>query len=215
MSYREYQRSLAPPWLLKPPGKGYLEGMGASKDALVALFVGALTERALLYGGDEALNYLGLERGIRRAPGEGTDAYRERLIKAWDKWRWGGTIRGLKTALETAGYVVSITEHFYRDNNLDYGEFSIVLQPKSGVFTTDKWGDGGTWNDGTAWAYVLGALEPGRIMRIIDETKAAHSKPRSVIYELGNPVDYWGTPDGSLWGDGTRWYGFDSVIVYP
>jgi hypothetical protein len=158
------------------------------------------------------LDLLGAARSIRRHPGEPTGAFRARIVGAYELWSKAGTLGGVKRALEVAGYKVSILEH-YTENPDIWAEFSITLEPAQTEFTTDTWNDGqGAWDDGSAWGWTLGQLEPQRILHVVNEMKAAHSKPRNIYYELGDPVDYWDDANG-VWDDGSRWYGFDTVVI--
>jgi hypothetical protein len=161
---------------------------------------------------DSSLALIGAARSIRRHPGEPIGAFRARIVGAYELWSKAGTLGGVKRALEVAGYKVSILEHYTEDPSI-WAEFSITLEPTRTEFTTDTWNDGqGVWDDGSTWGGTLGQLEPQRILHIVGEMKAAHSKPRNIYYELGDPIDYWDDTNG-VWDDGSRWYGFDTVVI--
>lgn len=157
-----------------------------------------------------SLALTGAARNIRRYPGEPLGAYRARVLGAYELWSRAGTLGGVRRALEVAGYKVAITEHYLEDPSI-WAEFSITLQPAQTEFTTDTWNDGqGAWNDGSVWGWTLGQLEPERVLQIVRETKAAHSKPRNIYYEFV-PVDYWDDTNG-VWDDGSRWYRFVVIL---
>jgi len=160
----------------------------------------------------DLLALIGEARGIKRSRGEPLEAYRARVVGAADYWRLGGTVGGVKTALETAGYGVKITEHFTTDR-IRWAEFSIELYPRDSGLTADTWDDNeGYWDDGTRWDWGISAAEGERIRDIIREMKAAHSKVRAVFYQHGGPLDYWDDDQG-FWDDETLWHGFDPIQI--
>lgn len=199
--YEDYQVQLMPPWLQGTKGRSFNESLGAVKDTLLEYLVTALSAAAIRYAGEEALYYIGKERGMGRAPGEALEAYRARLLAAWDFWRWAGTVKGMTMALEAAGYEVRIVEH-YKTNMAIWAQFSVYLRSIKPEFTASKWGEGVLWGSGDLWSGSLGGLEPARIMTIIQETKAAHAKPRNVYY-FTSEYNYWG--NGILWGTNATW----------
>lgn len=156
----------------------------------------------------ELLALIGQARGIERGAGESFEAYRERVVNAADFWRLGGRVEGVKRALETAGYGVKITEHYHTDR-VRWAEFSVELYPGPNRRGGDTWNDGqGAWNDGSKWNWSISQAERERILRLIREMKAGHSRVRSVVYQLGGPKDYWNDGQGA-WNDGSKWHGFD------
>lgn len=160
----------------------------------------------------ELLARIGEGRGIKRGAGEPFGAYRARVVNAADFWKLGGTVAGVKAALETAGYGVKITEHYYTDRRR-WAEFSVELYPRRGEFTADTWDDGnGSWDDGSRWDWGISNAEAARIGEIIREMKAAHSKVRSAFYQSGGPQDFWNDDIGG-WDDQTSWHGFDPIQI--
>ena len=161
---------------------------------------------------EDLLALIGQARGIKRSKSEPLKAYRARVVDAAAFWRLGGTLAGVKAALETAGYSVKVTEHYLTDKQR-WAEFSIDLYPNRSDLTADLWDDPeGYWNDGTPWDWGISTAEGERILDIIREMKAAHSKVRSVIYQHGGPPDYWDDDHGG-WDDESFWYGFDPIRV--
>lgn len=53
---------------------------------------------------DDALERIGQDRVIARVPGESLDAYRARLVGAWESWSWQGTGYGIAVAVGLLGY---------------------------------------------------------------------------------------------------------------
>ena len=161
---------------------------------------------------EDLLALIGQARGIKRGKGESFEAYRARVVNAAAFWRLGGTVPGVIAALETAGYKVSVTEHYFA-NKARWAEFSIDLFPGRAELTADLWDDPEDyWNDGTPWDWGISTAEGERIRDIIREMKAAHSKVRDVFYRHGGPPDYWNDDNGA-WDDQSLWYGFDPIRV--
>ena len=207
---------------LLPPGRKPKEGGRA--------FFTVLALSALLAEADEAalemlfnwspsrtsredlLALIGRARGIRRGAGESLEAYRARVIDAAAFWRLGGTVAGVKAALETAGYTTKVTEHYLTDKKRR-AEFSVELYPNRSDLTADLWDDPeGYWNDGTVWDWGISTAEGERVLDIIREMKAAHSVPRSVTYQHGGLPDFWDDGNG-VWDDESTWYGFDAIKI--
>lgn len=201
MSYEEYQTRLMPTWLQGAKAQSFNESLGASKDALIRKLVAALSIASIKYGDDEALSYIGRERGIERVAGESLEGFRQRLLTAWDFWRWAGTVKGLLLAFEAAGYQVEIYEHYKSDMSI-WAQFSVHLADAESTTVKPVWDSGVVWDDGTAWPSEPGLLEPGLIMQIILDVKAAHAKPAAVAYYT-EEIRYW--DDGSMWDDGSIW----------
>lgn len=160
----------------------------------------------------ELLALIGQARGIKQGAGESLETYRARVVGAAEFWRLGGAVAGVKKALEAAGYGVKITEHYHTDRRR-WAEFSAELYPGSAGIKGDVWGDGeGYWGDGSKWGWHLSGAEARRVLEIIGEMKAAHSKVRDVWYQHGGPKDQWGDGKG-YWGDVSKWHGFDPVKI--
>lgn len=63
----------------------------------------------------EALDLIGRSRKLPRYPGESDEAYRRRLSAAWEIYRRGGTIPGMKEALRLIGYPDAEIHELYKD----------------------------------------------------------------------------------------------------
>jgi hypothetical protein len=103
MTYREWQRRLAPPWLQEGAGGRFLEGLGEVKDGLAEHVRQAVLARMIQRAPEDALALIGEERFLPRFPGEFTEAYRARLLAAWEFWRQGGRSRGSRFGSERRG----------------------------------------------------------------------------------------------------------------
>jgi hypothetical protein len=201
MTYREWQRRLAPPWLQEGAGRRFLEGLGEAKDGLAEHVRQAVLARMIQRAPEDALALIGEERSLPRFPGEFTEAYRARLLAAWEFWRQVGTLPGLALWLRAAGYEAHIWE-LYRYNPSLWAEFAVYLWSYRPEWTTDRWDDGGTWDDETDWDYTLHGLEPIRTLELIREVKPAHARLRFISYIPG-PKDAWN--EAGVWDDGGTW----------
>lgn len=203
-SYKDFQRDLAPAWLQKKRGKAWLEGHGEEKDGLVSLLADAVKAHLAKVAPEDALVLLAVERGFERFKGERLDAFRARVLGAFEFWEFAGTRRGMETVLKQLGYRPYVAEH-WKEDRTKWSEFSIYLFPDQKALTSWAWGTG-AWGDGRLWGLDVGADEPPRVRGVIDKMKPAHSKLRAVTYVKTGQA--WG--DGHTWGQGT-WGG----IVVP
>nr|WP_170148224.1 phage tail protein [Meiothermus hypogaeus] len=207
--YESWLPELAPPWLQGPRGRALLAGWGKALDEYAALVSTGLLVRVVMRAPEDALTLIGTERGLTRYPGESLEAFRARVLAAWDFWRWGGTEYGMRRWIEAAGYDVFIYEH-YKNNPAIWAEFSVWVWPRIPAYTTDRWDDGGAWDDGTPWEYSLSLTELSRIPALIQEVKPAHAKLRTAFYIPGFK-DVW--DDSTLWDSGGAWNPEPTVIV--
>lgn len=107
----DHQLSLCPPWLLERYGEALQLVLGLAKDAIAEGAREAVVQRFVRHCAADALKHHGSERQIFRAPGESLEAYRTRLIQAWEAWSKAGTAAGILLQLEPAGVTnATITE---------------------------------------------------------------------------------------------------------
>jgi hypothetical protein len=211
MTYREWQRRLAPPWLQEGAGGRFLEGLGEAKDGLAEQVRQAILARMIQRASEDALALIGEDRFLPRFPGEPTEAYRARLLAAWEFWRRAGTLPGLVYWLRIMGYEPFVVEWSHYDPSI-WAEFSLYLWPYRPEFTTDRWDDGvGAWDDYTTWDYTIAGVELERIPALVREMKPAHARVRSIYY-IPCPKDAW--DDGGVWDDGGAW-NLEPVQIYP
>jgi hypothetical protein len=201
MSYREWQKRLASAWLQQGTGGFFLESLGEAKDGLAEAVRQAVLARMIQRAPEDALALIGEERFLPRFPGELAEAYRTRLLAAWEFWQKAGTLSGLLFLLQKAGYEAYVMELRHYDPSL-WAEFAVYLWPYRPEWTTDRWDDGGTWDDETHWDYTLNGLEPIRTLELIREVKPAHARLRFISYIPG-PKDAWNDP--GVWDDGGTW----------
>jgi hypothetical protein len=208
--YETWLPELAPPWLQGPRGRALLEGWGKLLDEYVSYAATSILARFVQLAPEDAVNLLGTERGFTRFAGESLAAWRVRVLGAWEFWQWAGTEYGMYLWLKAAGYETHIHEHF-RDDPSIWAEFSLYLWPYRPEFITDRWDDGGTWDDDTHWDYTIAGTELQRVPELVKEVKPAHAKVRSAYYVAG-PRDVW--DDGTVWDDGGAWNP-EPVQIYP
>lgn len=218
MSLREYQRDLTPGFLRDARARAYLEELGGQKDALLEKAAEAIRARLIALATDDALNVLGVERGLPRYSSDTTSTYRARVQGAWNYWAGAGTVKGLVDTIALAGYTATIIEAFRYDPIGKYADFSVILHKTGdpvGEFGTGlpKWGVAGRkWGSGGKWG-VNNNFNAENIVRLILRFKSTHSRLRSVIYKTGTSK-VWGEP--GRWGvAGRKWGGTGtSTLVY-
>lgn len=115
MSYSRWLPAQAPPPLAGPNGSVLLQRLGEMFDeqrdrllqGVLARFpVQGSVDANGVYGipPSDALDAMGEDRGLPRAPSEADAAYAVRLQAAWDQWDYAGSHYGLLRALQVAGY---------------------------------------------------------------------------------------------------------------
>lgn len=97
-----------PTWLLDPQGNQWLQAVGQTKDFLLQRVLAGVQARFPGLAPGDALDLIGEERLIPRAPGELDANYSQRLIAAWNTWTRAGTEYGLLLALQAGGYTCTI-----------------------------------------------------------------------------------------------------------
>lgn len=194
--YHQYQKwlvELAPPWLRAPRGRGLLEALGAVLDEHASM---AATGVAARYGDrapGDGLSLIGAERGVSRHPEESEEAYRARVLGAWEYWQWAGTERGVRIALRQLGYDSTITPVRVYDT-ARWAEFDVYLYAATRSY------------DGTE-------AEQRRIIATINRAKAAHTKVKSIQYVPAGRLTW--DPPNLTWGALGATWGEPPIYVYP
>jgi hypothetical protein len=120
--YRKYQPDGqdTPSWLQDFNGGAWLEGFGLIKDEFVERIKQAIAARFPGTGPVDALGAQGSERGIDRAfYGDTDDAFRSRILAAWDTWTLAGTALGLLRALDDVNYTFTAEQRNFLEFSLD------------------------------------------------------------------------------------------------
>lgn len=111
MDYRDYiPRVLAPGWMSRAQGAAWLRASGDLKDSLAERCKAAVRSRFALQAPPDGVALIGGERSIERSPADTASTFAQRVAHAWRLWSWGGTARGLLTALRDAGYPGAFVE---------------------------------------------------------------------------------------------------------
>ncbi len=181
VSYEEFILRKVPSWLNGTWGSAYLQTYGQQFDELLASFQEACRCGFILTCPEDALRFIGVERGMEQYPSESIEDYRLRLWNAWQAWRFAGTDKGITDQIK---YAFGLTNVSIRDNgdwdpappddNTDWwSRFWVVIdQPHPWTFHT--WGEG-TWGDGRRWGGTIETSQVELMRRIIRKWKASHA----------------------------------------
>lgn len=114
--YETWLPTQGPDWLMGTNGQALKGALGAELDYQEGRLLAGLRARFPVKGGidkdtgavisapDDALDQIGIDRKLRRGPGEAADAYAARLQDAWEAWTFAGAHYGVLRALQIAGY---------------------------------------------------------------------------------------------------------------
>lgn len=227
-TYREHATLLSPPWLRTPRAEGFILGQADERDALVGRAVEAVSARAIQLASEDALGLLAEERGLERFPGEALEVYRSRLLDAFDILQWAGTPASLVAAMAGLGFAAAVLE---RDRIPSL--YSVAPVADGSVLADGQYVAGG----GPAWSWfvlelavpdgaVFDATTLARVQRMVERTKAAHTRLMAVLLAIapGNErigLDDQGTAseicalphaDGSYPADGRAYAGITCPV---
>lgn len=175
--------------------QAHLMAQGAALDDLKARARAVMAARLILYAPEDALERIGIERGLRRFPREPTGIYRARVLRAWEYWRLAGTVPGMIQALAAAGYRAIILEHWRDPDPEHWAEFSVTVGPLEPLPTDATWNGGATFGSGAAWGFQLPAVPLDSLTDLVREVKPAHARLRQLVW----------SPRGRYWGGGVEW----------
>lgn len=194
--YDQYQRwllTLSPPWLRGARGSSLMSGLGSGLDEHASLLTTGLLARFAQRAPEDALATLGAERTLTRYPGESGDAFRDRVLGAWDFWVWAGTEHGMSVALSQLGYnsaVVPVRSY----DPARWGEFDVYLYAGSRSY------------DGSQ-------EEKNRILAVINQVKPAHTRLGTVQYVPAGPLTW--DPPGLSWDPPGQVWGQPPIVLFP
>lgn len=194
--YEQYQRwlvEISPPWLHGVRGSAFVSGLGAGLDENASLTATGVLARFAARAPEDALATLGGERTLTRYPAESGDAFRARVLGAWDFWVWAGTEYGLSTALSQLGYASAVVPVRSYDGSR-WSEFDVYLYASSRSY------------DGSP-------EERNRILAVINQIKPGHTKIGSVQYVPAGPLTW--DPPGLTWDPPGQVWGQPPVVLYP
>lgn len=189
----DWLRDRAPPWFQDAPVGPEIEAYGALADEHLEYVATALRARYAELAPEDGLNLLGAERNLVRYPAESLDAFRQRIIGAWEFWQWAGTEYGLGLALSQLGYNSAIVPVRNYDNTR-WSEFDVYLY--AGTRSYD------------------GSVEgKNRILAIINQVKPAHTRLATLRYVPSGPLNW--NPAGLTWNPPGQVWGAPPVVLYP
>lgn len=189
----DWLRDRAPPWFQDAPVGPEIEAYGALADEHLEYVATALRARYAELAPEDGLNLLGAERNFVRYPAESLDAFRQRIIGAWEFWQWAGTEYGLGLALSQLGYNSAIVPVRNYDNNR-WSEFDVYLYASTRSY------------DGSV-------EEKNRILAIINQVKPAHTRLATLRYVPSGPLNW--NPAGLTWNPPGQVWGAPPVVLYP
>lgn len=108
--YLDWIPSLAPTWLANKWGRRFHEVLGLTFDAFAQAADEGTKAHLLETCPDDALQWIGSERGLEQFPTETPDQYRARLLDAWTQWDLAGTPEAIVAILLAATYVAVVHE---------------------------------------------------------------------------------------------------------
>lgn len=163
----------------------------------------------------EALDIIGAGRSLQRYPGEYVDAFRNRVINAYEFWSKAGTVPGMLAALEHMGYGVRLSA---LDGNIVRGVFTEGVT--GGVVVTQA--SGSPVQESTYTVTIDGETFELPTLIVPDDYRYYELPPTRIIEHYHTDQDIWAefslhlTPsdpnlnadawdDGSRWDDGTLW----------
>lgn len=175
--------------------QAHLRALAAPLDDLAERAYRVMLARLVWFAPEDALHLLGEERGLQRFPGEPLPTYRRRVHGAWAYWAQAGTVPGLVTALEHAGYRAVVVEHFRDPDPVRWAEFSVVVGPLERLRPDAYWDGAAPWDGSRSWGFDLPAVPLASLVDLIRDLKPAHARLRQLIW----------SPRGRYWGGGVSW----------
>jgi len=194
--------------------QAHLAALAGVLDDLAAEAKAVMLARLIAYAPDDALELTGHERGLQRYPGEYPDAFRNRLLHAWEFWDRAGTLPGMLAALEHMGYGVRIG---MLTGDVAEGVFSAVT---GGVILTQA--GGGEVTSSSRTYTVDGQTYTLPTLIVPDDYRYYSYPPTRIVEHYQADPSIWAefslylTPteasfnadawdDGSRWDDGSLW----------
>lgn len=206
------------PWLAGATATAMFGVFGDAQDASKSDLADAIRMRDPAKCPPDALDPIGRDRRVLRAPIETADNYRARLATAPTDWYWGGTDTGFLTfVFAPYGFDDTTVQSFSNDeiawdDNTDWHSRGFFLADSTdGYFTTDGlWpeddGDedpGDNWiedDDGSTWDSNATAADIAYLRSSIRLTKGDYAYPVTIgVWLSGDgalPDGFWDSPGG-------------------
>jgi Phage tail protein (Tail_P2_I) len=198
-TYERWQsEDLAPPWLQRRFGAAWMRVHGRAKDLLVDATRQAIKARFVGLCPADALEYIGRDRLLERYPVDTDDSYRARLAAAWEAWLFGGTERGVRAALEAAGFG-SVTIYTTQSpgyppdaDAANWSRFWVELAPpfppyvawEAVLFGAAPTGSGQLFGAGWTWGSTATVADVSFVRSIIRKWKPAHAVCAQILVKL-------------------------------
>jgi len=204
-TYADRLRSLLPAPLAGFWGRAWAAAHGAELDGLLLQAKRAAKAGFVGIAPPDAMPSHGRDRGIPALTGEMMEAYRARLVAAWDTWSWATTRIGLREAIllgAFGGPTLYTQEEFPRPpaGGL-WARFTIVFTGRATWDLDGVWDEVGMDWDGRRVAPVesMDPLAVRRALEVLLTTwKSARDRVTSVIIARGSHL--WDL-DELVWDD--------------
>jgi hypothetical protein len=228
--YLDYEVGLAPPYLQGFWGRRWLGAFGYLKDTIIDGCKQAIKARFVKIAPEDAVPFIGAERGIERAPNEAFGSYKTRVENAWDIWLHAGSSEAHVNALSAFGvsrsavWVFNTHSGFAWDSNTYWSRLWIVITAGGHPWTQELWNDGGIWDDTGTWDTTATVGEVAAIRRAVRQFKSGQTYPVALFVALSGDVwgpGFWDEPGtwdttagkvamwllGHTWGEEAHWGG--------
>jgi hypothetical protein len=208
-TFRDYLAAWIPPWM-GPVGRELGVRLGLILDSVAQGAIEAVKVRLTRYAPEDALPYLGWERGIRRGPGESSSSYAPRLQTAHTQWSKADSDLGIIDALAAIG----ITARIFRNYDIDWdghpgkvepywARMWVVIDPPHPFTAPFKWGSGAKWGSGGQWGATGSKDLVAFIRNEVKKWSGSHVLIPKIIIVV--KPELWG--GGFKWGAGKKWGG--------
>jgi hypothetical protein len=198
----------SPPWLRRKIGLRLLRTLETRMSVSADRRFQGVRARYPDKAPDDALAYIGADRGIERGFAEPAAGYATRLLGWLDAWKIAGSPRGLMLQLAgyLSGYAVNLrvvsnssawdtldesgvythvknTTWNWDGDSTSWWRFWVIIYPDPAIWVEEgAWGSGGAWGDGGVWGVDGATPEQGAALkRLIQIWKAAHAAPQWLI----------------------------------
>ncbi|WP_435924809.1 hypothetical protein [Paenibacillus sp. DYY-L-2] len=145
-----------------------------------------------------ALDLHGIDRKMPRLAGESDESYRKRLLAAYDLYREGGTMPGMKRVLESLGYPAAEIYPLYREKYKFHLQDGQLLMDGTQSMTAKE--EGANVDYLSKWSQFLVYLNASdeallerdrdRLLHMINKAKPIESKLYAFIFTFAALTDY-------------------------
>lgn len=201
-NFADWFNALLPAPLTDRWGGALTGTIAGALDELLPLAKVAAKTAVVTEAPDDALAQHGPARGLSQGPAESVDAYRARLVAAWDVWRWASSALSIRDALVLAqlggATIFAQRELPLPSRSVWWSRFTVVFQGRPIYDAGETWDDPKVEWDGRLEAGVeaLTDAEARATLRaVIRPWKAARDRVTAAIVARG----------ALLWDAGDAW----------